>query len=182
MKSSVLRAMVIGIFALSLMGGAAKAWDNDGCSNATLNGDYAFTVDGAFFTPGPNNTTVTIERHGVAMTHFDGQGNLSQVDFVLSSPNAPAPPGMPPTNANGFHSDETGTYTVYSDCTGTFTINNPDFVGTTIPGAIIVVKFVLSNHGNAIHTIVSSLTPPGSKTPVPALIHSEGYKLGKIDN
>jgi hypothetical protein len=177
MKYSVLRAMIVAIFALGMMGGAAKAWDDDGCSNATLKGDYAFTVSGQFYVPGPNNTTVVILRDGVAMTHFDGQGNLSQVDFVLSSPNAPAPPGVPPANENGFHSDETGTYKVFSDCTGTFTINNPDFVGTTIPGAVIVTKFVLSDQGKAIHTIVTSLTPPGAKMPVPALIHSEGHKL-----
>ena len=53
-----------------------------------------------------------------------------------------------------------------------FTINSP---GTTI-----VTKFVLSNHGRSIHTVVSSLTLPTG--PVTALIHSEGYKLGKIDD
>jgi hypothetical protein len=28
------------------------------------------------------------------------------------------------------------------------------------PGAIIVVKFVLSDHGRAIHTVVTAVTPP----------------------
>jgi hypothetical protein len=173
--------MAVSILVVGLMSGSAKAWDSEGCSNATLNGDYGFTVSGQFYVPGPNNTTVVILREGVAMTHFDGKGGLSQVDFVLSSPNAPAPPGMPPTNGNGFHSDEDGTYTVNSDCTGTFTIINPDFVGTTIPGAQITTKFVLSDHGHAIHTIVTSLIPPGAKMPVPALIHSEGRKFETID-
>lgn len=182
MKSFLLRTLVMSIFAMGLMSGGAKAWDTEKCNNATLNGDYGFTVSGQFYVPGPNNTTVVILREGVAMTHFDGKGGLSQVDFVLSSPNAPAPPGMPPTNENGFHSDENGTYTVNSDCTGSFTIINPDFVGTTIPGAQITTKFVLSDHGRAIHTIVTSLIPPGSKMPVPALIHSDGHKLGKLDS
>ena len=53
------------------------------------------------------------------MTHFDGHGNLSQVDFVVSNPPyAPGPPPPPPrldpvTNPL-FNVDETGTYTVLS--------------------------------------------------------------------
>lgn len=181
MKYSVLKATVAGLFVLGVMGGVLRAQDNDGCSNSTLKGDYAFTVSGQFFLPGSNNTTLTVQRDGVAMTHFDGAGNLTQVDFVLSSPNAPQPPGVPPADpVTGFHTEEKGTYTVYSDCTGTFTIQNPDFVGTDIPGPVITVKFVLSNGGRSIHTIVTSLIPPGAKEPVPALIHSEGYKLGRI--
>jgi hypothetical protein len=178
MNYSVLKATVVGLLLLGLLGGTANAQDNDGCSNATLKGDYAFTVSGQLFLPGPNNTTLVVQREGIAMTHFDGGGNLSQVDFVLSSPNAPAPPGPPPTDqVTGFHIDETGTYTVHSDCTGTFTIHNPDFVGTEVPGPVITVKFVLSDGGRSIHTVVTSLTPPGAKGPVPALIRSEGHKL-----
>ena len=181
MKYSVLKATVAGLFVLGVMGGVLRAQDNDGCSNSTLKGDYAFTVSGQFFLPGSNNTTLTVQRDGVAMTHFDGAGNLTQVDFVLSSPNAPQPPWCSAARSvTGFHTEEKGTYTVYSDCTGTFTIQNPDFVGTDIPGPVITVKFVLSNGGRSIDTIVTSLIPPGAKEPVPALIHSEGYKLGRI--
>lgn len=115
------------------------------------------------------------------MTHFDGTGNLSQVDFVLSSPNAVAPPGfsLPTDPVTGFHVQEKGTYVVYSDCTGTFTINFPPATSSVgpIPGAIIEAKFVLSNGGRAVHTIVTSLTPPGAPGPIPALIRSEGHKL-----
>ena len=69
---------------------------------------------------------------------------------------------------------------IYSDCTGTFTIHNPDFEGTTAAGAVITVKFVLSNGGRSIHTVVTSLIPPGGTLPAPALIHSEGHKLGIV--
>lgn len=158
----------------------AQSNDNDGCSNATLRGDYAFTVSGQIFIPnGP-----TIQREGVAMTHFDGFGNLSQVDFVLSSPNALAPPGfsLPTDPVTGFHTEEKGSYTLHSDCTGTFTINFPAATSNVGPisGAMLVAKFVLSNSGRAIHAIVTSLTPPGAPFPVPALIRSEGHKLGPI--
>jgi hypothetical protein len=188
MKCSTLKATVISLVILGATGGVARAQDNDGCSNATLKGDYAFTVSGQIFKPVPTGSDVAVVmvREGVAMTHFDGRGNLSQVDFVLSSPNTPPPvpppvPLVPPTDpVTGFHTKETGTYTVYPDCTGTFNIHNPDFVNTVIPGAVITVKFVLSNGGRSIHTIVTSLIPPGATEPVPALIHSEGHKLGRI--
>jgi hypothetical protein len=156
----------------------AQTADNQVCNNATLRGDYAFTISGQIFIPnGP-----VIQREGIAITHFDGAGGLTQVDFVLSSPNALPPAGTSPTDpATGFHTEESGTYVVHSDCTGTFTINFPDLTtpsGGSIPGAIIVVKFVLSDGGRAIHTIVTSFTPPGAPGPVPALIRSEGHKLG----
>jgi hypothetical protein len=42
------------------------------------------------------------------------------------------------------------------------------------------VKFVLSDGGASIHTIVTSLTLPGATTATPALIHSDGHRLGRI--
>jgi len=117
--------------------------------------------------------------------HYNGDGTLSQEDLILSSPNAPAPPGVSPTDsANGFHNQEKGTYKVNADCTGTFTINFPELTnpttGATTPGAIIIASFVLSDHGRAIHAVVTSLTPPGAPGPVPALILSESHKLGHV--
>jgi hypothetical protein len=141
------------------------------------NGDYAFTVSGQIFLP---NGTV-VQREGVAMTHFDGKGNLTQMDFVLSSPNAAPPPGTSPSDPiSGFHNEETGSYTVNEDCTGHFEIDFPPLTapnGSMIKGAVIDAKFVLSNDGRSIHAIVTSLTPPGAAGPVPALIRSEGHKL-----
>ncbi len=171
----------LGLSGASLV--KAQSTDNDSCGDSTLKGDYAFTVSGQIFIPdGP-----TVQREGVAMTRFDGSGGLSQVDMVFSSPNAtPPPPGFasPTDPVTRFNINETGTYTVYSDCTGTFTINFPDLVNNTtgahIKGAIIVTHFVLSNGGRAIHTIVTSLTPPGAPGPVPVLIRSEGHKLDPL--
>jgi hypothetical protein len=179
MKSILLKSAIsLGLLVLFASSPAkAQLTDNDGCSNATLRGDYAFTVSGQFFLPGG----AVVQREGIAMTHFDGAGGLTQVDFVLSSPNAPAPPGTAPVDpVTGFHTQETGIYTVHADCTGTFTINSPSLTtpsGGTVKGAIIVVKFTLSNGGRSIHTVVTSLTPPGAPGPVPALIRSEGHKL-----
>jgi hypothetical protein len=173
MKRWIWRATAAGVFVMGLMAAGARAEDNDGCSDATLNGDYAFTISGTIWMPDSTGAVQVIQRDGIAMTHFNGTGGLTQVDFVLSSPNAKKPAVPPPTDpVTGFHTEETGTYKVYSDCTGTFTINSA--------GPVITVKFVLSDHGWSIHTIVTSLILPGHTEPVPALIHSEGNKVGRI--
>jgi len=179
-KPVVLLFAVLAVLLFGNRSARAQSTDNDGCSNATLTGDYASTISGKIFLP----SGITVEREGIAMTHFDGAGNFTQVDFVLSSPNAAPPPGSAPVDPiTGFHTQETGTYAVYADCTGTFTIHFPPLTtstGGSIPGAIIVVKFVLSDGGRSIHTVVVSLTPPGAPGPVPALIRSEGRKLQPV--
>jgi hypothetical protein len=192
MRSLLSKAVLAAAFMGLAIGGATRAQsgDNDGCSNATLKGDYAFTVSG-WFTAVVNGVPVTVQRLGVAMTKFDGMGGLQQVDFVASSvppPGTPAgaPPNQWPTvptdGVTGFHTEETGTYTVHSDCTGTFTINFPKF-SNGIPGAVIVTKFVLADHGRSIYTVVTSLTPPGAPAALPptaVFISSQGHKLGRV--
>jgi len=186
MKAWFFRAALALAFAPLLSVSFARANDNDGCSNATLKGDYAFTVVGQIFLPTGPGTFQVVQRQGIAMTHFDGDGNLSQEDFVLSDPSAPKPAGVPPTDqSNGFHNDENGTYTVNKDCTGTFTIILPGLLdpktGETVTSTgKIVVLFALSDHGRAIHTVVASIQPPGAPGSIPALIRSDGYKLGRV--
>lgn len=150
----------------------AQSGDNDGCTNATLKGDYGFRISGQLLPPvgGP------IQLEGVAMTHFDGEGNLTQVDFTTANGVPSAGPADPVT---GFHIDETGTYTVHPDCTGTAEIRTPAPPGVS-SGSVIDLMFVLSNHGRTIHTVVSRLLPPGSSTPVPSTVHSDAEKLGGI--
>src|SRR5687767_8510461 len=57
--------------------GDAGASSQARCSNRTLRGSYAFTIDGTILA-GPNRLLL----RGLAMTEFDGRGNLSQVDFT----------------------------------------------------------------------------------------------------
>ena len=116
------------------------------------------------------------------MTRFDGVGHLTQVDMVLSSPNAAPAIGMPPTDpATGFHDKEIGSYTVNVDCTGKFNIEFPSTInpstGAVISGAKVQALFVLSNRGRDIYAVVTSITPPGAPGPVPALISSNGHHL-----
>lgn len=152
------------------VGAYAQSGDNDGCTNASLVGDYAFRVDGQLLPPGGP----PVAREGVAMTHFDGAGGLTQVDFVMSD-GAPLPGPTDPTT--GFHTGERGTYQVNPDCTGSAVIQFPPPPNTS-SGAEIDLMFVLSEHGRVIHTIVSRVLPPGSTTPTPVSIHSDGEKLG----
>jgi hypothetical protein len=174
--------LAAGTFAITLPV-CAYAWnnDNDSCSNATLKGDYAFVVSGQVFNAGG----ITL-RQGVARTHFDGYGHLTQEDFVIATPpngiSAPVPAASDEINSTtDFHINETGTYTVNSDCTGHAEIIFPAPPVPGATGAVINLMFVLSNHGRAIHTVVSSLIPPSTPSPLGAYlgasIHSDGWKI-----
>jgi hypothetical protein len=174
MKTWLLKhALAISIAALMLPAAVlAQANDNDGCSDATLKGDYAFRVSGQIYGPGG---VVAQQRDGVAMTHFDGAGKLTQVDFVMAN----GSPMSGPTDATtGFHVNETGTYQVNADCTGNAEIDLPAPPGVP-SGAVIKLMFVVGKHGSVIHTIVSELRPPGATSGIPASIHSDAEKVGR---
>jgi len=78
---------------------------------------------------------------GVALTHFDGKGNLTQVDHVVVN-------GMPPPAEWTFGS---GTYSVNPDCTGTAQINIPGN-----PLAPVKLHFVVVKQGKEIRTVVEA--------------------------
>ena len=62
------------------------------------------------------------------MTHFDGHGGLSQVDFVVIAIHpcvGDAPQSRHDPITNSFNIDESGKYTVYPDCTGSAEIDMP---------------------------------------------------------
>ncbi|HUI55096.1 MAG TPA: hypothetical protein VLY04_09000 [Bryobacteraceae bacterium] len=129
---------------------AAAAWAQDEpfqtvCSNATLEGDYGFIVTGtrpSAPTPGAAVETVV----GVALTHFDGNGNLTQTDNIHGSITGLAAP-----NRQG-----TGTYVINADCTGTMKLSNPG--SPTLTLAIVVV-----DDGNELRAAV--MDPTASVTP-----------------
>ena len=82
-----------------------------GCSNATLRGDYGFTVDGQILAgPFPG----ILRAIGVA--HYDGDGESTIVDFATIN-------GIP-TGADW--RSGTGTYDINADCTGTAQLNFTD--------------------------------------------------------
>jgi hypothetical protein len=179
MKSYRIYMLAASITLLALSGAArAQGDDNDGCSNSTLKGDYAFTISGQIFNPDGTFTLI----NGVAITNFDGKtdaqgkGGLTQVDFVVTHP--PAPAGGEPTDPlTGFRTQESGTYQVFPDCTGQATINFPPHPG----GLVIQLALVLSSEGRKIHAVVSAFTPPGAPGPIPGVVvHSDAEKIGRI--
>ena len=110
MKSWLFQGMLTAAIALPALSGVARAGvtDDYGCSNATLKGEYAFGV-----------TNLTIPQVVAGIKVFDGNGNLTQRDYIGNSvPAEFAPPGQ-----------ERGTYTVNPDCTRSMVIN------LNVPGA-----------------------------------------------
>lgn len=163
----VMPALLLGISALP-----AAAEDN-GCNAATLKGDYGFTING--FQPNPDGTQSP--NKGVAITHFDGAGKLTQRDFVVTA-------GVPnPGNGNSmtgfvFSTGETGKYSLSPDCTGTMEIVLPVPPGSGLSPGLIKLMVVVTNRGRAIHTVVAEITFPGAPGPTLNTTSSDAWKIG----
>ena len=102
------------------------------CSNRTLHGSYALSIDGTIIA-GPNRLLL----RGLAMRQFDGRGNLSQVDFTTIN-GAPAGTDW----RSGW-----GTYELNSDCTGTMEIIQSDGSPT------LRLRLVVADHGRTTYNI-----------------------------
>ena len=146
MKTCLWKGILAAAIALPALSGAAwaQSTDNDGCTNATLLGDYAFTAHNdvlGIVTSGPTSHVfpTPIPFDSVAMTKFDGKGGLTQVDFVVRN-------GVPIDGPGKFNFDaQTGSYAVNTDCTGNFDFDTN--------GVVLHVNFVLANQGREIRTV-----------------------------
>lgn len=127
------------------------------CSNATLNGNYAFTIVGQILAPAPAAGLVS----GVALSTFDGQGGLSQVDHVLHNGIAPSVEWRKADATNS-------SYSVNPDCTGTMTIVFNDGSPT------LHLEIVIDNNGKEVRTVV---TQPAPGSPLQPAITSIGTKV-----
>ncbi len=125
------------------------------CSDQTIKGDYAFTIQGNVLSP---EGTVVQLVNGVGIVAFDGVGNLVQEDFGIYN-GVPSPGG--PTNPSGFHTGETGTYSINPDCTGSATL-------VFGPGTGLNLAFVVAGNGATLHNVVSGGTIDG----VPVLLQT----------
>jgi hypothetical protein len=122
--------------------GCTMLWGGQACSLQTLRGDYGFTITGQILDLGP--------VAGVAMTHYEGNGTLTQVDHVVHNGVVPAEAWRPAT----------GNYTVNSDCTGTMTLVFSDGSPT------MHLHIAIANFGNEIRTVVDgpvAITSIGTK-------------------
>ena len=125
---------VMIVCGLLASGATARAESQDGsCSNRTLRGDYGSAVEGVVL-PGPG---VAIPIRGVVMTHYDGQGNFTQVDHIVVN-------GVPPAIE---WTPGSGTYHVNANCTGTILLHPS-------AGGFINLRIVVVRHGKEIHTVV----------------------------
>ena len=82
------------------------------------------------------------------MQHYDGKGNITQVDHVVVD-------GVPPAQER---TPGNGTYIVNPDCTGVATLNSPG-------NPPITLHFVIVRNGKQIHQVVDSnaVTAVGTK-------------------
>jgi hypothetical protein len=123
-------------FPLVFLGLSLSAYANERttpCSNSTIRGDYAFSINGGATTPGG-----VFEIHGVALTHFDGQGNLTNSDHLVRNGTPPLVDWRPGT----------GTYVVHENCTGELHINNEG-------RPTLDLYFVIANGGHELRCVVS---------------------------
>ena len=166
MKNCLFKAILPGVIVLPALSAAAWAGGSDdlGCSNATLQGAYAFSVLTVVSATGPNVV--------VGLARFDGRGGYAQIDYpgdgLLMTP--------PVTD---FRTGETGTYTVNPDCTGSAEIdlNVPSVPPGTSHG-VIKIMFVISGGGRAFHEVVAEFTPPGATQPVATQTHTDDWRVG----
>ena len=136
-KQLVIHAAALILVTLAALGSGYAQSNSPACNNKLIAGNYGFTVQGTKLAgAGPTGLMV-----GVAMTLFDGRGNLSQIDTVTIAGEVVA---------DWTHPRATGTYSVNSDCTGTFTINFKDNRPT------VVTNFVVAANGDEIDTVVIS--------------------------
>ena len=167
MHSWLSTRMMAAAIALTMPTCAAWAQDNDGCSNATLRGEYAFAVT-SYTPPGLPNGPPQV---GAGIKTFDGKGTFTQRDYRGDS--------LRTTGQKDFSTEgqETGTYTVNSDCTGSAVINL-NVPSTPFPHGVIQIVFVISGGGRHIHEVVSKFTPPGFTTPQPTQTNADDWKVG----
>jgi hypothetical protein len=126
--------MIVVCLVLALAGSAAgEGPGTRPCSNRTLFGDYGVTVEATLL--GPN-----LPLRALVMQHFDGKGNLTQVDHVVVG-------GVPPSQE---WTPGSGTYTVNPDCTGAAVINTP-----SVPTPLRI-HFVVVNSGKQINQVVDA--------------------------
>lgn len=103
------------------------------CNLLTIKGTYVFTIHGQILT-GPAAGIVD----GIALTSFDGAGNMTQIDVV--SHNGSVAEIWRPGG---------GPYSVNSDCTGTMQI-------TAAGSPPLSLQIVIGQQGKQIHTVVTN--------------------------
>jgi uncharacterized protein YbaA (DUF1428 family) len=146
---SILSATAVALLSLS---GAAQAGGPGGvCSNATLKGAFGFIghgeilgLIGADGKVHPYAATSILDD--VALVTFDGAGNFSRTDFGVIG-------GLPKGGQTTFNPNQTGAYTVNSDCTGTMKVVYT--AGGGVPAGVETdLNIVVAADGTLIESVV----------------------------
>ncbi len=161
--------MKVGLALLLLTSACAFAQDRGHerrCTNATLKGNYGFTIAGTRPTGPP---PAPIENFiGLAITNYDGHGNLTQTY------------GTSHGSISGDSTTDTGsgTYEINPDCSGTATLN---LTGRPTP-VTLRLWIVVVDGGDQINLVVMTPTPNGNPIPPWNLTSSIGKKIKDTDD
>ena len=149
---SILSATAVALLSLS---GAAQAGGPGSpgglCSNATLKGPFGFIGHGEILgLIGGDGTVHTYAAPSilddVALVTFDGMGHFSRTDFGVIG-------GLPKGGQTTFNPNQSGTYTVNSDCTGTMKIVYT--AGGPVPAGVETdLNIVVAADGTLIESVV----------------------------
>lgn len=154
MKPTIGHATLVIIFSVALLAGIVPAAHAANCSNATVAGNWAATLNGVLILP-----TGPVPVAGVLRVTADVNGNLT---------------GTEARSVGGNYADETlsGTWTVNADCTGTSTLS---FYQEGELARISVVTIVFDENSKELRVIQKSLTLPDG-TQLPVVVTAEGKK------
>jgi hypothetical protein len=136
------------------------------CSNATLRGNYGFTISGTRPTgppPAPLETFV-----GLAIANYDGQGNLTQTYGTSHGS----------INGDSLTDLGSGTYSINEDCSGTMVLN----LTGRIPAVSLNLWIVVVDGGDQVNLVVMTPTPNGTPFPASNLTASFGKKIKDFDD
>lgn len=137
MRRSVITFAIVTSVMILAAGHIQAQTEDWRCNNELIRGTYGFTVQGTKL----GGLGPTGQQIGVAITEFDGKGNLSQIDTVTIDGKVVA---------DFTHTPATGTYKVNPNCTGIFTI---DFTDGRPP---VTTAFMVVYGGAEIDTVVTS--------------------------
>ena len=145
-KQSILVAvgLTIAVAGWALFGttGAEAQAEESHCSDRLLRGSYGGSFDGQVPTGGG-----TLLLRGLVVTHFDGEGNLRQIEYVTTN-------GAPPPGGAWVSSE--GTYEIAPDCTGVAQIVQAN-------GNTLRQRWVVVDKGREIRAIVDGAIAGGTR-------------------
>jgi hypothetical protein len=144
-SGTIVVALVVSSFAVwALFGTAGVEAKPDGtrCSNRILRGSYGGSFEGQI-PAGPG----TVLLRGLVVTHFDGAGNLRQMEFLTAN-------GVPPPEGEWVLSE--GTYEIGPDCTGVAEIVQSS-------GNTLRQRWVVVDRGREIRAVVEGAVAGGTR-------------------